>query len=101
LLNFLFILFAGFLRAQLGNLNIANADPQKDSSRGRGRLSRQLRSDGEKAFPMGGLPELRRDVPDAGAGVNGIALVFRQSETDLADTRGCFDVAGDIDYLNL
>jgi hypothetical protein len=100
LLNFLFALFAGLLRAQLGDLNLANADPREDSSRGRGWFARQFRSDGEEALPSRDLPELRRDIPDAGAGVNRVALIFRQSEADLADACGGFDLAGDIDDLN-
>src|SRR5262245_52847888 len=98
--RFLFVLFAGFLRAQLGDLNIADADPQKDSASWRGRFARQFCSDGEKAFPMCGLPELRRDVTDADVSVNRVTLIFRQSQTDLADACGGFDVAGDIADLN-
>jgi hypothetical protein len=63
--RFLFVLFAGFLSSQLGDLNIADAYPQKDSASGRGRFARQFCPYGEKTFPMCGLPELRRDITDA------------------------------------
>src|SRR5215475_4304864 len=101
--RFLFVLFAGFLRAQLGDINIADADPQKDSSSWRGRFARQFCPDGEKTFPMGGLPELRRDVTDADVSVYRVTLIFRQSQTDLADARGGLDVAGyivDLHFAN-
>src|SRR5262245_49746784 len=87
---------AGFLLAQLGDLNIADADPQKDSSCGSGRIARQLSPDWDKTLSFSCLPELRRDVADANVRVNRVTLVFRQLETDLADAGGGFDVAGDI-----